>query len=274
MVDKVVTSLGSIIAYALDNGMVAKNVVRDARPRRRRGQERRQRKRVEIPTKAEIRDLLAKAEGRWRPLIVTAIFTGLRASELRGLTWDDVDLERKVVTVRQRADAWNDMGAPKSEAGQRQVPLAPMVVNTLKEWKLKCPRLKADKADEDDPGKLWLVFPNGDGKAESLGNIVNRGYWPLQVRCGITRPALDGKGNPIMDDEGKPVLRGRYGFHALRHAAASLFIEQGMSPKRVQTIMGHSSIKITYDVYGHLFPTPEDDQKQMEQLQTRLLSSA
>jgi len=278
MVDKVVTSLGSIIAYALDNGMVAKNVVRDARPRRRRGQEKRQRKKAEIPTKAEIRDLIAKASGRWRPLIITAIFTGLRASELRGLTWDDVDLERKVLkegkqvsapilTVRQRADAWNEIGAPKSEAGQREVPLAPMVANTLKEWKLECPRLK-DPRKKDDPGKLWLVFPNGAGKPESHANVLNRGFGPLQVACGVAEDTGE------KDEKGEPILRPRYALHALRHAAASLFIDQGMNPKRVQTIMGHANIQITFDTYGHLFRDDESDQKAMEQMQARLLASA
>ena len=64
--------------------------------------------------------------------------------------------------------------------------------------------------------------PNGAGKSESHANIVNRGFGPLQITCGMT----DGEGAP------------KYGLHALRHAAASLFIDQGMNPKRVQTIMG------------------------------------
>ena len=263
MVGKIVVSLGSIVAYALDNGMVAQNVVRNARRSRRQGQEKRQRRNIEIPTKAEIRGLIAKASGRWRALIITAIFTGLRASELRGLTWDAVDLDRKVLTVRQRADAWNVIGVPKSDAGYREVPLAPMVVNILREWRLACPK-----------GDLNLVFPNGDGKVESLGNVVNRGYWPLQVQCGTTRLALDDKGKPVVDAEGKPVLRGKYGFHALRHAAASLFIEQGMNPKRIQALMGHANIQITFDTYGHLFKDDEGDQKQMELIQARLLAPA
>ena len=61
--------------------------------------------------------ILSKAEGRWRPLFVTAIFTGMRASELRGLIWDDVDFGRNVIHVRQRADDWGVIGAPKSAAG-------------------------------------------------------------------------------------------------------------------------------------------------------------
>jgi integrase len=269
MVDKIIRSLGSIVAYALDSGMVAKNVVKGARSKRRRGQEKRQKKRPEIPTKAEIRELIAKASGRWRPLIITAIFTGLRSSELRGLTWDAVDLDRKVLSVRQRADAWNVIDVPKSDAGNREVPLAPMVVNTLKEWKLTCSRRKKGN---DVSGQLHLVFPNGGGKIESHANIFNRGFNPLLIECGITRPMLDDKGKPMVDGEGKPVLRAKYGIHALRHAAASLLIDQGMNPKKVQTLMGHANIQITFDTYGHLFKDDEADQKSMEQLQARLLA--
>ena len=53
--------------------------------------------------------------------------------------------------------------------------------------------------------------------------------------------------------------RPRYGLHAFRHAAASLFIEEGWSPKRVQSVMGHSTIGVTFDTYGHLMPNGIDD---------------
>src|SRR5436305_104234 len=86
-----------------------------------------------VQARDELRRMLEHAKGRWRTLVVTAIFTGLRASELRGLRWDpDVDLDRGVLRVRQRADRWNTIGSPKSDAGKRDVPLAPMVVNTLR----------------------------------------------------------------------------------------------------------------------------------------------
>jgi integrase len=61
-------------------------------------------------------------------------------------------------------------------------------------------------------------------------------------------------------------------FHALRHAAASLFIEQGWTPKKVQSLMGHSSIQVTFDIYGHLYSDPEDDAKAMAQIEARLLA--
>jgi len=210
MVRKVITSLGAILAAAMATGRVARNVVREqARQQtRQRRLEKRHDKRLEvgvdIPSKDELRAILAAAQGRWRPLVVTAIFTGLRASELRGLTWDDVDLERKVLTVRQRADRWNTIGSPKSVSGKREVPLAPIVVNTLREWKLTCPRFA-----EDGEPRLWLVFPNGDGNVEYLVNIHRRGLGPVQVAAGISTDAE----------------RPRYSLHALRHAAASLFIE-------------------------------------------------
>ena len=243
MAKKALGSLGALIATAQDNGRVSRNVVREMTGRRKRGTKR-HKKRVEIPTKDEIRSMLNEAEGHWRPLIVTAIFTGFRASELRGLSWEHVDFDNKVIHVRQRADRWNEIGTPKSEAGTRDVPIPPMVVNTLKEWKLACPE-----------GPLDLVFPNGRGNIENLGNIHRRGFGALQIAGGIVK------------DDGKP----KYGIQALRHAAASLFIEQGLTAKRVQAIMGHSSIQMTFDTYGHLFPSPDDDQAAMEQIEARLV---
>jgi integrase len=194
---------------------------------------------------------------------VTAVFTGLRASELRGLRWDDVDFDRGVLTVRQRADRWNTIGSPKSDASKREIPLTPMATNTLKEWRLACPK-----------GNANLVFPNGNGAVESLPNIHRRGLGALQVETGITPIEPIRTTNPKLTDEQvltKATVHPKYGLHSLRHAAASLFIEQGFSPKRVQALMGHSSITVTYDTYGHLFPSQDGDQVAMQQLQARLV---
>jgi len=251
MARRVVASLGALLSSAMSYGKIARNVVHDA-ARLRRGRDRRLEGRherkleigVDIPTKDEIRAMLNAAEGRWRPLIITTVFTGLRASELRGLTWNDVDLTAETLTVRQRADHWNAIGSPKSAAGKRTVPLTPMTVNTLKEWRLACPR-----------GGHNLVFPNTVGKLERHGTIRLFGLGPLQLKAGITT------------DRRRP----KYGLHSLRHAAASLFIEEGWSAKRVQTVMGHSSIQMTFNVYGHLFPNPDDDREAMRRLQARLV---
>ena len=226
---KTIGALKAILSEAQRRGLVAQNAASAVKLRARAREESKVREGADIPSKAEVSAILAAATGRWRPLLVTAVFTGMRSSELRGLTWADVDLDQKLIHVRQRADQWGVIGAPKSKAGHRTIPMAPMVFNALREWKLACP-----KAD----GRLWLVFPNGQGRIESHSNIINRGFNPIQAKSGIA---------------------GRFGLHSLRHFFASWAIEQGFSPKRLQSLMGHSSIQMTFDTYGHLFPSIEDD---------------
>jgi integrase len=116
MVRKAIGSLGAILADAQERGLVAQNVVRGLRVRRR-GKDARTDKRkgklkigVDIPSPDEVRKLIAHLDGRWRQLLLTAIFTGLRSSELRGLRWADVDLKRGAIHVRQRADCFSAIG--------------------------------------------------------------------------------------------------------------------------------------------------------------------
>ena len=135
--------------------------------------------------------------------------------------------------------------------------MAPSVVSALSEWRVACPRLKPRGGVGQ--GLLWLVFPNGSGRVESHANILNRGFYPLQIAAGITGPDPSG----AVDAGGNPLLKPKYGLHALRHFFASWVIDQGFSPKRVQAMLGHSSIQMTFDVYGHLFPSLEDDHAKM-----------
>jgi integrase len=244
MARKVLTSLKGILADAARRGLVAQNVALRVRIDARKRDRRRVAVGSDIPSKDEINAILDQATGRWRPLLVTAVFTGMRASELRGLTWDCVDLEARLIHVRQRADQWNVVGPPKSAAGHRSIPMAPIVLGALREWRLACPRARGTG---DAPGPLQFVFPTSTGRPASHTNIIARGFNPIQIRAGVVKP----------DRRGRPT--GKYGLHALRHFFASWAIEQGFSPKRVQVLLGHASIQMTFDVYGHLFPNPEDD---------------
>ncbi len=251
MARKVLGSLKAILSEAQRRGLVAQNAASSVQIKTRGRDESKLKAGVDIPTKKEVTAMLGSAEGRWRPLLLTAVFTGMRSSELRGLTWADVDFDKAVIHVRQRADQWGTIGAPKTEAGHRTIPMAPPVLNALKEWKLACPRIGVT---DDAPGKMWLIFPNGQGKPESHSNIINRGFDPIQIRAGVVAPHPTAKGG-----DGKPVIKARYGMHALRHFFASWAIERGFTPKRVQALVGHSSIQMTFDTYGHLFPSAEDD---------------
>ncbi len=268
MIRKLLVSLGTLVADAQERGLAARNPIRDMRVRRG-GKERRSERRhkgklrvgVHIPRPDEIKALVGSLEGRWRPILLTAIFTGLRASELRGLRWDDIDLERREIRVQQRADRFNEIGAPKSESGERTVPIPPLVANTLKEWRLACPK-----------GTLGLAFPNVAGDVESHHAIRSRGLIPAQIRAGVT---ID---TGIANDQGEPILAAKYtGLHALRHFYASWCINRmadgglGLPLKVVQERMGHSSVVMTSDVYGHLFPTG-DDGEEMAAAERALLS--
>jgi integrase len=260
MIEKVLGSLGAIFREARRRGLAVIIPTEDFDldlPER-------DDPRAVIPTKVELRAIIEGAKGRWRALILVATFCGLRASELRGLFWIDVDLDAGLIHVQRRADASHKMGKLKSASGYRSIPLPPIVNNALREWKLACPK-----------GELGLVFPNKLGKIESYANIIEHGYAPIQIAASITRQVAvtDDTGKPVINNAGKPVMRetARYGMHALRHACASLWIEEGHNPKQIQALMGHSSIKVTYDVYGHLFKDAEADQRAAESVQLRLL---
>ena len=228
---KILASLKSIIGEAMRRGLAAQNTAQPVAIDSKKREQGKLVVGVDVPSKEEISLLLDRAQGRWRPFFVTAVYTGMRASELRGLSWDAVDFERKVIHVRQRADAWGAIGDPKSAAGDRVIPMTPGVFNVLREWRHACPK-----------GPFGLVFPNGNGRIESHANIASRGFAPLQRALGL------------VDEQNRP----RYGLHSLRHFFASWAIEQGFTPKRLQALLGHSSIQMTFDVYGHLFAYMED----------------
>jgi len=127
------------------------------------------------------------------------------------------------------------------------------VVSELRKWKLACPN-----------GDLGLDFPAADGSVESYVNITRHALVPTLVAAGITSPVLDENGKSAKDDDGKPIIAAKYGWHSLRHFYASWCINRkvdgglGLPPKMVQQRMGHASIAITMDVYGHLFPSGDD----------------
>jgi integrase len=191
----------------------------------------------DFPTPSEVRRLIEAAAGtKWRTLILTAALCGLRASELRGLRWVDVDLGASELNVRQRADRFNAIGQPKTASSVRTVPLAPELLSALKVWKLACPK-----------GEAGLVFPTGTGRPELHSNI-RRGVRPIVAAAGLVHK------------NGKP----KYGLHALRHFFASWCINRKVDGGRelpakvVQALLGHSSIVMTLDRYGHLFPRGDD----------------
>ena len=244
MARRILTTFKAILAEARRRGLVAQNVATGVRVKKQAGD----RHRIEIPTKAELNLMLERVEQaggpRWRPFLITAIFTGLRQSELRALRWENVDLNAGVIRVCERADFRKRVGPPKSDAGHRDVPIGPFVANTLRAWRLA------------SPSDATLVFPTSRDTIYGMSKVHHQFWWPLMASCGLLEPG------------GRP----KYRFHDLRHCAASAWIAAGVTPKRIQTLMGHASIQMTFDVYGHLFADAEKDREDAAKVEARLLA--
>ena len=191
---------------------------------------------VDIPTNDEIKRLYEATAGQEAPqkckraLILVAAFCGLRASELRGLRWADVKFDDRELQVTQRADCYRTIGAPKSASSWRTVPLLPELILALKEWRIA------------QGGTPELVFATRDGTVPVYQNMV-RSLVPVMRAAGM------------VDKHGQP----RYTLHAFRHYFASWCINpkdrggRGLSPKVVQSWLGHFTVAMTLDTYGHLF---------------------
>lgn len=228
MTREVFRTLSAVIKLAQGRGWVGRHIINDKsiKPPKAGQCE------IRMPTRSEITALEAVTDDRYGPLLKTALLTGLRLGELRALRWDCVDFDAKSIRVEKSATSTGQLKSPKSSAGVRHIPVSEQLVRDLKRWRLACPN-----------GDLGLVFPNGAGNVESSSNIRQRVFLPAMRRAGL------------VDKCGKNIFR----IHDLRHAAASLFIDSGMTMKRVQVLMGHSTIKMTYDYYGKLFNDPEGD---------------
>lgn len=218
--------------------------------------------RVLIPSKQDIAVLYDGLQPRGgEPLtfgqvfVLTMLSSGLRPSEVRGLRWPSLSIDGNGYSVKvvERVDSWNQVGNPKSAAGFRVVPLPPSTARLLREWRLACP--KSAKRD--------LVFPTAGGHYQNPANIQNRIWVPLQKALGLADVLLDKDDRPIADAAGRPVTRHRYTLYSLRHAYASIQIDLGMDAKTLQHRMGHASIQLTLDTYGHLWRDPDRDAADM-----------
>jgi len=237
MARRVLRSLKSILRHAQGRGWI---VVNPAEQVAIRTLVHRIDEKVEIPSKEALARLLGAAQEldenrRAEAFVSLLLFGGLRISELRGLRRCDVDVLANRVSVVQRADRWQQLGAVKSKASRRSVPLPESTMAAIRGWMLRAPLSPYD-----------LLFPNGVGNVEIYQNFYQRLWIPLLAKARLVK--LEG------DDE-QPA----FGMHALRHAAVSLWIEQGVNPKKVQRWAGHASIQFTMDVYGHLWDDPEGD---------------
>jgi integrase len=184
------------------------------------------------------RTLLDVARGdRFEALYVLAITTGLRRGELLGLRWQDVDLKRGYLQVRQqliRTKKGLSFTTPKGSKS-RSVKLTQRAVETLKSHR------KRQLEDKLRLVGLWqdagLVFTTRKGTPFHPDSLTKRSFEPLMKRAGL------------------PQIR----FHDLRHTFATLLLAKGTHPKVVQEMLGHANISQTIDTYSHVLPDMQSE---------------
>jgi integrase len=180
------------------------------------------RERVARP--AEARALLAALPAGERALWATALYAGLRRGELQGLRWSEVDFERGVLRVERSWDQRAGPIEPKSRAGRRRVPLTATLRAELARHRLSSGR----SGDE-------LVFGK-TGEVAFTDAVIRR------ARAAWRAAGLEA-----------------IGLHECRHSYAAFMIAAGVNAKALSTYMGHSSITVTLDRYGHLLPGNESE---------------
>jgi integrase len=217
------TALGLAVRW----DMVSRNVARLVdRPRI-------QRKRINPLTPEEARKFLASIHGhRLEALFSVALALGLRQGEALGLRWDDIDFKTGILRVShqlQRIDTKLTLVPPKTEKSRRTLVMPSMIVEHLREHE------KRQVAEKLWAGSKWqesgLVFANQVGQPTQARRVIEQFHDAL-AKAGLRR------------------IR----FHDLRHSCATLLLVQGVSPRVVMEVLGHSEIALTMNAYSHVVP--------------------
>jgi integrase len=180
-------------------------------------------KEVQIVAPEEAAGLLAAVPLQDRAIWATALYAGLRYGELRALRWGSIDFSAGTIRVRESWDPKEGPIPPKTRTSRRTTPLPKLLRDILIDHRLNA----GDRADDD------LVF------ALDLT--------PFQAAVVYRRA----------DRNWKEKSLGHLRLHQARHSYASFMIAAGVNAKALSVFMGHSSIKVTFDLYGHLMPGTE-----------------
>jgi len=265
---KIRTTLSQIFKHGTQVGFVGANPVRDTTIKQKRRPAAGEEAPFVLPGKNALRALVEGAKsfdttGRATAIVHTLMYGGLRISEARGLERKFARLIAPATSLEivQRADRYNVIGSVKSAAGRRTVDVGPATAQALRVWLMAAP--KAPKTDEsgETADRPEYVFPNDEGGVWGYANFRSRFWVPLMNHCGlVTDMPADRHIREFLkawSDFKAPL----FGPHTLRHVYASLQIEQGITPKRLQKLIGHATLKMTLDTYGHLWPDLDADRE-------------
>ncbi|MDP9354013.1 MAG: site-specific integrase [Chloroflexota bacterium] len=233
------------LGQALKWGLVARNVATLVDPPRSVRHE------IKPLTPVQAQTFLTAARGdRLEALYSVALALGLRQGEALGLRWSDVDLDAGTLVVRvalQRVGGKPQLVEPKTSRSRRTIPMPPTIVAALRAHKVRQleERLLAGRRWDDSWG---LVFASTIGTPLDARNVIRQFHRMLQVaRLAPMR------------------------FHDLRHTCASLLLAQGVGPRTIMEVLGHSQISLTMDTYSHVMP---EMRREAADLMERLLTAS
>ena len=258
-------SLSAWCAHGARNGWLKGDPVKAAKivqKRRRRADQR-----VEVPPKAQLSAVIkAAAEGpcaeRDTAIIHLLMFGGFRISELLGAADEAADLKRATGVssggvmhiVETLCSRHTTLGDVKSDDGLRDVPMGPATARSVRAWRAARGVVQALPAQGHKiPPRLFPAPPGlRFGQLWSYSDFRRLCWNPLMVRAGLTEI---GRGQ-----NNRKLLQVAFSPHMLRHVYASIQIENGVTPKRLQALLGHATLAMTMDLYGHLWTDAEGDQ--------------
>lgn len=172
---------------------------------------------------------------RYELMLRLLVSSGMRPSELRGMPVSAIDAEFPLISITQKAEEDGTISSVKTKAGRRDIRIPKHVHADLLAW-IEDRGLKPDD----------LLFGTDTGRPQSLANITNHLWYPLQIKAGLTVMVKDKASDSLVADA-------KYNLYSLRHFYASMQIALGANQKELQEAMGHEDIRTTLDTYGHLF---------------------
>lgn len=198
------------------------------------------------------------ANTKYYALYEVALFTGMRSGELRGLRWEDVNFQKREIHVActlTYQDSTYHSETPKTPTSDRLIPMTENVYEQLKNQRKEQVKNRLTMGELWDPlyGFENLVFTN------LYGRPINRAQFKKEIDKIVKK----------MNDNGIPFAH--ITPHTFRHTFATRSLEEGMPPKVLQTILGHSDMSMTTEIYAHVLPDKKSEEmKRLEQVYSRM----